>query len=133
MTTRHVPSPATSKPLLDQIVEKPYFPWLTSALFLTNIPSCVKRPIGYPPLVQLPLFSLIFGFSGYMIHVGDPLNGSGTTTAWSLIYLFHAKKAIKSGRPGPMLLTAVVAAQAATFGYFYNERRASFATDDDED
>ncbi|KAK4052168.1 hypothetical protein OIV83_002463 [Microbotryomycetes sp. JL201] len=132
MATGHISSPATPKLLLDQIVERPYFPWFTSACMLANVPSCVKRPIGYPPLVQLPLFALIFGFSGYMIHVGDPLNGSGTTTAWSLIYLFHAKKAVKSGRPGPIMLSAVVAAQAATFGYFYNERRASFATEDDD-
>ncbi|KAK4049749.1 hypothetical protein OIO90_005330 [Microbotryomycetes sp. JL221] len=137
--------PTRQKALIDRIVETPYLPWLTSGLLLANVPSCVKIPLGYPPLVQLPL---------YMIHVGDPLNGSGTTTgtlvslssqatptatdpflniAWSLIYLFHARKALRSRRPGPLLLCSVVAAQAATFGYFYNDRRASLAKDDDDD
>lgn len=53
-----------------------------------------------------------------------------TRSAWSLIYMFHAKKAFKSRRPGPLALVGVVAAQAAVFGTWYNERRGSFGTDD---
>lgn len=67
---------------------------------LGAVPLTVKLPLGFPHLVQLPLFAMIFGGSGYvrarakdvdtqlipvgcysyMIHAGDPLNGAGTTT-----------------------------------------------------
>ncbi|ORY90880.1 hypothetical protein BCR35DRAFT_349785 [Leucosporidium creatinivorum] len=116
-----VAAPLKTPSLLSQVVETPYTPWTTSALLLGAVPFCVKNAAGFPHLVQLPLFSLIFGVGGYMTQSGDALNGSGTTTAWSLTYLFlHGKKALISKRPVPIALASVVAAQAATFGYYYS-------------
>ncbi|CEQ39115.1 SPOSA6832_00591, partial [Sporobolomyces salmonicolor] len=113
---------------------------------LAAVPLCVKNPLGFPHLVQLPLFAAIFGGSGcvsYMVHVGDPVNGSGTTTgpsssllspcrvsasscpvflAWSLTYLFlNGRKALVSRRPGPIALAAAAAAQAGTYGWYYSK------------
>ncbi|GAA6008613.1 hypothetical protein JCM11491_003369 [Sporobolomyces phaffii] len=102
------------------IAEKPVASWMTSGVLLSAVPFCVKRATGFPHLVQLPLFAAIFGGSGYMIQAGDPINGSGTTTAWSLTYLFlHAKNAIVSKRPGPIALATAVGLQAGTYGYYY--------------
>ncbi|GAA6062997.1 hypothetical protein JCM10212_004979 [Sporobolomyces blumeae] len=103
------------------VAESPTAAWATSALLLSAVPLCVKTPLGFPHLVQLPLFAAIFGGSGYMIQAGDPINGSGTTTAWSLTYLFlHGRKALASRRPGPIALATAVAAQASTYGYYYS-------------
>ncbi|GAA5832840.1 hypothetical protein JCM3766R1_007063 [Sporobolomyces carnicolor] len=103
------------------VAETPNAAWLTSGLLLAAVPFCVKRAVGFPHLVQLPLFAAIFGGSGYMIQAGDAINGSGTTTAWSLTYLFlHGKKALVSKRPGPVALASAVGLQAATYGYYYS-------------
>ncbi|KWU42235.1 pathogenesis-related protein 1-like protein, partial [Rhodotorula sp. JG-1b] len=84
------PSPTAHLPRwLVQTAEQPTFPWSTSAVL-------------------------------YMIKAGDPVNGAGTTTAWSLVYLFfNGRKALASRRPGPIALSSLVAAQAATYGYYY--------------
>ncbi|GAA5851009.1 hypothetical protein JCM5353_007179 [Sporobolomyces roseus] len=126
MSTTPVISPAPKDTLkkppswICSIAENPQAAWTTSALLLAAVPLCVKAPIGFPHLVQLPLFATIFGGSGYMVKAGDPINGSGTTTAWSLTYLFlHAKNAIVSRRPGPIALVTGVAAQAGCYGYYY--------------
>ncbi|GAA5918100.1 hypothetical protein JCM1841_005253 [Sporobolomyces salmonicolor] len=104
------------------VAESPITAWSTSALMLAAVPLCVKNPLGFPHLVQLPLFAAIFGGSGYMVHVGDPVNGSGTTTAWSLTYLFlNGRKALVSRRPGPIALAAAAAAQAGTYGWYYSK------------
>ncbi|GEM11983.1 hypothetical protein Rt10032_c18g6000 [Rhodotorula toruloides] len=56
----------------------------------------------------------------YMVHVGDPLNGSGTTTAWSLIYLLlNTRKAIVARSPAALAVTSVVATQAGLYGSYY--------------
>ncbi|GAA5860570.1 hypothetical protein JCM1840_000303 [Sporobolomyces johnsonii] len=107
---------------VSNVAESPIAAWSTSGLMLAAVPLCVRNPLGFPHLVQLPLFAAIFGGSGYMVHVGDPVNGSGTTTAWSLIYLFlNGRKALVSRRPGPIALAAVAAAQAGTYGWYYSK------------
>ncbi|GJN87767.1 hypothetical protein Rhopal_000722-T1 [Rhodotorula paludigena] len=138
------PSPtAKLPPWLVRTAESPLFAWSTSgilcasfpALFplshgtddnarprnrLAALPLCVRAPAGFPQLIQLPVFAAIFGGSGYMIRAGDPLNGSGTTTAWSLVYLFlNGRKALTARRPGPLALSGLVAAQAAMYGSYY--------------
>ncbi|SCV72710.1 BQ2448_4247 [Microbotryum intermedium] len=106
--------------LLSSIMTTPYLPWAASAVLLASVPPCVKAPLGFPHLVQLPLFALIFGGSGYMIQAGDPYNGAGTTTAWSLTYLFfHGRKALVSRKPIPILLASTIATQALVAGGFY--------------
>ncbi|GAA5857632.1 hypothetical protein JCM8547_004306 [Rhodosporidiobolus lusitaniae] len=98
----------------------PYPAWSTSAALLASVPFCVRNPFGYPHLLQLPAAAGIFGFSGYMVDAGDALNGAGTTTAWSLTYLFfNARKAFQSRRPGPIGLAGVAAAQAGVYGWWY--------------
>ncbi|BGP53269.1 hypothetical protein JCM8202_002594 [Rhodotorula sphaerocarpa] len=115
------PSPtAHFPPWLVRTAEQPTFPWTTSAVLLGAVPLCVKSAIGFPHLIQLPAFAAIFAGSGYMIQAGDPLNGAGTTTAWSLVYLFfNGRTALTSRRPGPIALSSLVATQAATFGWYY--------------
>ncbi|TKA50122.1 hypothetical protein B0A53_06469 [Rhodotorula sp. CCFEE 5036] len=115
------PSPTAHLPRwLVQTAEQPTFPWSTSAVLLGALPLVVRAPVGFPQLIQLPVFAAIFGGSGYMIKAGDPVNGAGTTTAWSLVYLFfNGRKALASRRPGPIALSSLVAAQAATYGYYY--------------
>ncbi|GAA5883250.1 hypothetical protein JCM3774_000644 [Rhodotorula dairenensis] len=115
------PSPTAHLPRwLVNTAEQPTFPWSTSAVLLGALPLCVRTPVGFPQLIQLPVFAAIFGGSGYMIRAGDPVNGAGTTTAWSLVYLFfNGRNALESRRPGPIALSSLVAAQAATFGYYY--------------
>ncbi|KAI5809685.1 hypothetical protein DFH27DRAFT_155825 [Peziza echinospora] len=67
--------------------ESPLPAWATSATLL----SLYKRP-SHPPLprpLPLALFATAFLVSGYLTydspHISD---GSGTTAAWSLLYLF---------------------------------------------
>ncbi|GAA5846505.1 hypothetical protein JCM9279_006718 [Rhodotorula babjevae] len=115
------PSPtAKLPPWLVSVAESPAIAWSTSGALIAALPLCVRSPVGFPQLIQLPLFAAVFGGSGYMISAGDPLNGSGTTTAWSLVYLFlNGRKALSARRPGPIALAGVVAAQAATYGGYY--------------
>ncbi|BGP37103.1 hypothetical protein JCM10450v2_001011 [Rhodotorula kratochvilovae] len=115
------PSPtAKLPPWLVRTAESPAFAWGTAASLIAALPLCVKRPLGFPTLIQLPLFAAIFGGGGYMISAGDPLNGSGTTTAWSLVYLFlNGRAALAARKPGPIALAGVVAAQAGVYGGYY--------------
>ncbi|GAA6005221.1 hypothetical protein JCM10207_002902 [Rhodosporidiobolus poonsookiae] len=115
------PSTAASTPrFISQLAQSPLPAWTTSAVLLGALPLCVRNPRGFPHLLQLPAFAAIFGGCGYMIQSGDALNGSGTTTAWSLIYLFfNAKKALKARQPAPRVLAAVAALQAGTYGWWY--------------
>lgn len=53
-------------------------------------------------------------------YYGDHTDPLPCRTAWSLVYLFfNGRKAFASRRPGPMALSSLVAAQAATFGWYY--------------
>ena len=55
-----------------------------------------------------------------MIHSGDPVNGAGTTTAWSLTFLLlNAKAAFKSRRAAPIALALTTVSQATLYGYEY--------------
>ncbi|GAA5914248.1 hypothetical protein JCM6882_003664 [Rhodosporidiobolus microsporus] len=112
--------PSAVPALVTQLATSPYPAWTTSAILIAALPLCVKAPRGFPHLIQLPAFAAVFGGSGYMIQSGDALNGAGTTTAWSLIYLFfNAKKAIRTQRPGPLALAGVAGAQAGLYGWWY--------------
>ncbi|BGO98355.1 hypothetical protein RTBOTA2_002252 [Rhodotorula toruloides] len=120
--TAPAPPPRTAKlpPWLIRTAESPALAWSTSAILLGALPLCVKSPAAFPRLIQLPVFAAIFGGSGYMISVGDPLNGSGTTTAWSLIYLLlNTRKAVVARSPAALAVTGVVAAQAGLYGSYY--------------
>jgi len=44
--------------------------------------------LAAPPLAFRLGFSAVFAGGGYITSCGDYRNGSGTTTAWSLAYLF---------------------------------------------
>jgi hypothetical protein len=57
----------------------------------------------------------------------DTLNGSGTTTAWSLTYLFvNTKRAALSRRIGPISLSSAIAVNAILYGtdYFGRENQS---------
>ncbi|GAA5826281.1 hypothetical protein JCM11251_007239 [Rhodosporidiobolus azoricus] len=118
-TTPTAPTSSVPAPIA-ALATSPYPAWTTSAVLLAALPLCVKAPRGFPHLIQLPAFAAVFGGSGYMIQSGDALNGAGTTTAWSLIYLFfNARKAYRTQRPGPLALAGVAGAQAALYGWWY--------------
>ncbi|GAA6029903.1 hypothetical protein JCM8097_009162 [Rhodosporidiobolus ruineniae] len=122
----HAPATFTPVPsFITQLATSPYPAWTTSAVLLGAVPLCVKAPRGFPHLIQLPLFAAVFGGTGYMIKE-DPLNGAGTTTAWSLIYLFfNARRAltpsVRTGlrKPVPVGLAAWMAGQAGVYGWWY--------------
>lgn len=87
--------------------------------------------LGLPSLWQLSPLAMTFGLGGYITSTGDTCNGSGTTSAWSFIYLFlHAKQSFKhtfmhesktklSCLKVPWLLTTTAAFNGVVHGYTY--------------
>jgi len=91
---------------------------------MSALPALVRSPVGFPHLIQLPVFAAIFGGAGYMVQAeaGEPsgANGQGTATAWSLSYLFfNGRKALVSRRPEPIALAATVLVNATLNGWEY--------------
>ncbi|KAF9975780.1 hypothetical protein BGZ73_000451 [Actinomortierella ambigua] len=107
MTT---PSPAVEayrKTAFYKLAAMPYPEWGMAALCAAAAPAAAKSAAGMPHFGVLMGFSAIYGFSGYMKHMNDPDNGSGTTTSWSLIYLFlNLRRTIRQPMPMPTLLVA---------------------------
>ncbi len=76
-----------------------------------------------PPYWQLAGFSAVFAGGGYMIAQGDPINGSGTVTAWSLMYLaFNSRYALKHP-VGAALTLGTLVLGTGVHGSFYFDRK----------
>ncbi|UZJ51649.1 hypothetical protein CBS101457_000969 [Exobasidium rhododendri] len=88
-----IPTPAPSSPV-------------GKLLGSSHLKSAIPLRSALPPFWQLAGFAVAFGGGGYMIEKGDSLNGSGTVTAWSLIYLFfHGASALRRPAALPLALT----------------------------
>ncbi|KAK3813821.1 MAG: hypothetical protein JOS17DRAFT_449836 [Linnemannia elongata] len=94
---------------LYRLAASPYPEWSLSALCAASIPAAARLSPAMPHFGIMMGFSAIWAGSGYMKHVGDAENGSGTTTAWCLTYLFlNLRRTIRQPKPMPSLLVAGV-------------------------
>ncbi|KAF9784651.1 hypothetical protein BJ322DRAFT_858482 [Thelephora terrestris] len=108
-------------------------PWpvtFLSGIFLASafIPPGPYK--GLPPFVHRFGFASIFAGAGYVLSTGDSRNGSGVSTAWSLIYLFlNARKSLAAPRhPIAVGLTLATIGSASLYGSEY-----FFLSNDEED
>ena len=58
-----------------------------------------------------------------MIQQGDPINGSGTITAWSLLYLFFNTKSAFRHPISAVLGVSTLTLGTAVHGSFYFDRQ----------
>ncbi|EMD40306.1 hypothetical protein CERSUDRAFT_91023 [Gelatoporia subvermispora B] len=93
--------------------------WALSSLFFAT--SVIPPRPGLPPIVHRLGFGAIFAGAGYVLSTGDTRNGSGISTAWSLIYLFlNFRKSLKAPRhPISLALTAATLASSTIYGSEY--------------
>ncbi|KAG0151844.1 hypothetical protein CROQUDRAFT_35954 [Cronartium quercuum f. sp. fusiforme G11] len=120
--------------LCSNVTSSPWPAWSMSALLLGSLPAASRKSslsAGLPPLWQLAPLAMAFGLAGYITSTGDTNNGSGTTSAWSFIYLFlHAKQSFKHTFIHnsqskflcfrlPWMLTTTAALNGGFHGYIY--------------
>ncbi|KAH9815250.1 hypothetical protein DFH28DRAFT_277689 [Melampsora americana] len=116
------------------VSSSPWPAWTMSALLLSSLPMASRKTalsVGLPPLWQLSPLAMTFGLGGYITSTGDTCNGSGTTSAWSFIYLFlHGKQSLRhtfmhesktkiSCLKFPWLLTTTAAFNGVVHGHTY--------------
>ncbi|KAI1295219.1 hypothetical protein EDD11_007947 [Mortierella claussenii] len=64
---------------------------------------------GLPHFGLMMAFTAIWTGSGYMKYMKDPDNGSGTTTAWCMTYMFlNMRRTFRQPKPMPSLVLAGV-------------------------
>jgi uncharacterized membrane protein (UPF0136 family) len=91
--------------------------WCMSGLCAAMLPFNGRPALALPSTMQLLGFTTMFGIAGYAIQQGDPDNGAGIATAWSLTYLFlNARKAWQTPRPAPLLLASVALGNLYAYG-----------------
>ncbi|KAF9994507.1 hypothetical protein BGZ65_009861, partial [Modicella reniformis] len=74
-----------------------------------SVPFASKVGSGFPHFGVMMAVSTVWAGSGYMKYAKDPENGSGTTTAWCLMYSFlYLRNNIRRPRPMPSLVAAGV-------------------------
>ncbi|KAG0364563.1 hypothetical protein BC939DRAFT_530165 [Gamsiella multidivaricata] len=94
---------------LYKLAASPYPEWTLSALCAASVPIAAKAGSGFPHFGVMMGFSAIWAGSGYMKYAKDPDNGSGTTTAWCLTYLFlNLRRTVRQPKPMPSLVAAGV-------------------------
>ncbi|KAF9086224.1 hypothetical protein BGX29_008183 [Mortierella sp. GBA35] len=94
---------------LYKLAASPYPEWSLSALCAASIPAAARLSPAMPHFGIMMGFSAIWAGSGYMKYMKDAENGSGTTTAWCLTYLFlNLRRTIRQPKPMPSLLVAGV-------------------------
>ncbi|KAF8980281.1 hypothetical protein BGZ46_004422 [Entomortierella lignicola] len=102
---------------LYKLAASPYPDWTLSAICAASLPTAARAASGFPHLGFMMGFTGMWGLAGYMKFKNDPDNGSGTTTAWSLLYLFlNAKRTILQPKPLPSLVLAGVLANLTISG-----------------
>ncbi|WAQ81540.1 hypothetical protein PtA15_1A882 [Puccinia triticina] len=112
----------------------PWPAWSMSALLMASLPTSSRfsgalYPIGLAPTWQVTPLAMVFGLSGYITSAGDYYNGSGTASAWSVIYLFlHGRDSWRHtfARPPktklslfPISLSAFALTNGIIHGYVY--------------
>ncbi|CAO1638821.1 unnamed protein product [Sympodiomycopsis kandeliae] len=99
---------------------------VAKALENNQVGKQVKRAFsrtGLPPAYQVLGFGALIGLGGYGIQSGDVLNGAGTVTGWSLMYmLFYTLRTVKSKHPVSIGLTATTAAIGGLHAAYYFDR-----------
>ncbi|KAF9104528.1 hypothetical protein BGX27_010057 [Mortierella sp. AM989] len=102
---------------LYRLAASPYPDWTLSAICAASLPTAARAASGLPHLGVMMGLTGMWGVAGYMKHMKDPDNGSGTTTAWCLLYLFiNMKRTILQPKPMPSLLLAGVVTNLAISG-----------------
>ncbi|KAF9432430.1 hypothetical protein BGZ76_010819 [Entomortierella beljakovae] len=102
---------------LHKLATSPYPDWTLSAMSAVAVPLAIRAGSGFPHVSIMAAFTGMWGCSGYMKYMKDPENGSGTNTAWSLLYLFvNMRKTIAQPKPMPSLVLAGVFANLAISG-----------------
>ncbi|KAI0782548.1 hypothetical protein C8Q75DRAFT_811640 [Abortiporus biennis] len=99
--------------------QTPWPIWSVAGIFLGSafLPSNARRP----PLMYRFGFGAVFAGAGYVLSTGDARNGSGISTAWSLMYLFlNLRSSLR--RPvlfSSVLLSGATIASSALYGSEY--------------
>ncbi|PWW78968.1 hypothetical protein C7212DRAFT_309488 [Tuber magnatum] len=110
-----------------QYAESPLPAWASSIAILYQLPDSKRlynsRLLPRPWTVLL--FSSLFIASGWMAYDNAPIDGAGTTAAWSAIYCImngsprKLGKLLRFGRVAPLGITGFAAANTVTHGYYY--------------
>ncbi|KAF9355857.1 hypothetical protein BGX26_006044 [Mortierella sp. AD094] len=144
MSSAPVQAPGTGGPLssveayrrstLHKLATSPYPDWTLAAIAAASLPASARAPLGpsgaaahptsaaivttgLPRLGVLMAFAGMWTYAGYMKHMKDSDNGSGTTTAWCLLYVFlNTRRTFAQPKPLPSLLMAGVLTNLAISG-----------------
>ncbi|KAI9599993.1 hypothetical protein KEM48_000110 [Puccinia striiformis f. sp. tritici PST-130] len=107
---------------------------MTPEIVMASLPTTSRLsgalfPTGLAPTWQVTPLAMVFGLSGYITSAGDFYNGSGTTSAWSFIYLFlygrdswrhtFARPPRTKFSPFPISLSAFALTNGIIHGYVY--------------
>ncbi|CAH7688080.1 hypothetical protein BY996DRAFT_122684 [Phakopsora pachyrhizi] len=114
-----------------RVSSSPWPAWTMSGLLLVAFPAAsrISQFTHLPPAWQLAPTAAAFGLGGYITSTGDHFNGSGTTSAWSFIYLFlHGRSAVSGAffsspqtnrRFFPLGVATAALTNAIAHGYVY--------------
>ncbi|PUU77315.1 hypothetical protein B9Z19DRAFT_1086575 [Tuber borchii] len=110
-----------------QYAESPLPACASSIAILSRLPDSKRlynsRLLPRPWTVLL--FSSLFLASGWMAYDNAPIDGAGTTAAWSAIYCImngsprKLGKLLRFGRVAPLGIVGLAAANTVTHGYYY--------------
>ncbi|KAI8605259.1 hypothetical protein EDD21DRAFT_364043 [Dissophora ornata] len=99
-----------------KLAASPLPEWTLSGLCAASAPLA-KAGSGFPHFGIMMGLSAVWAGSGYMKYMGDSENGSGTTTAWCLTYLFfNLKRTLRQPKPMPSLVLSSVLINLAISG-----------------
>lgn len=96
-----------------------------SASLFSMLPKAMKNNVYRPAQKSLIGFGTAFAIGGFIIYDGDLTNGAGFTSAWSILYLMvNGKPTLKQLRPGPVLVSGLIAINAVNYGrkFFFPTR-----------
>ncbi|KAK9459385.1 uncharacterized protein V1516DRAFT_679763 [Lipomyces oligophaga] len=104
--------------MISRLAITPIPAWTFSTALLATTPRARSIPGYLPRPLSCVGFSSLIGLGGYMIFDGDPVNGGGFISAWSIMYLMangqHGFRAIR--HPWAAVLSLAAAGNAAMYG-----------------
>ncbi|KAI5837621.1 hypothetical protein DFP73DRAFT_567771 [Morchella snyderi] len=111
--------------------ESPLPAWAFSAAILSQLPLARKHNAKlFPRPWTLLLFSSTMALGGWMTYDHAPIDGAGTTAAWSFLYLMvngvrkSVKQLVRLRNPLPLGIAGFAAVNAITHGnYYFNTSR----------